>query len=115
MSPRSLRSRPPAKPCKGAEVYFVPVAEEGGAFALDADDASELEEEDRVNGLDRALDRRKGLEEAGVGAEGGAGDTTEVCMGGSEGGPTEVGRPPGVRARVSDMPILLCMESASAE
>jgi hypothetical protein len=46
-------------------VYFVPVAEEGGPFALDADDASELEEEDRVNGLDRALDRRKGLDAGG--------------------------------------------------
>lgn len=36
-------------------------------------------------------------------------------MGGNDGGPTDVGLPPGVRARVREIPILLWAESVSTE
>lgn len=40
----------------------------GGAVVFEAVEASEAEEDDRVNGLVNAVDRLNGLEEAGAGA-----------------------------------------------
>lgn len=62
-----------------------------------------------------AVERRKGLEEAGTGAGEGAGAIALVCIGGKEGGPIDVGLPPGVRALVSEMPIPLWPEKVSTE
>lgn len=61
----------------------------------------------RVNGEVRAVDRRKGFEEDDE--EDGPGKAEGVMLvvwiGGSDGGPTDVGRPPGVRDRFRDMPM----------
>jgi len=106
ISPKSFNSLPPAKPLSGAEVYFVPVLGTCGAALEFAVAASETEDEDRVKGLLSAVDRRNGFD---VGA------IALVWMGGKDGGPTDVGRPPGVRARVRDMPKPLCVASVSAD
>lgn len=68
-----------------------------------------------MKGLVIAVDRRNGFEDAGTGAGGGAGEIELVEIGGSEGGPTDVGLPPGVSARVRDMPIPLWLDSVSTE
>jgi hypothetical protein len=115
MSPNSFNSLPPAKPLSGAEVYFVPVLGTCGATLEFAVAASETEDEDRVKGLLSAVDRRNGFEDADWGAGGGVGAIALVWMGGKDGGPTDVGRPPGVRARVRDMPKPLCVASVSAD
>ena len=68
-------------------------------------DPVEAEDADRVNGLVRAVDRRHGFEEAGTGAGGGVGEIELVETGGKEGGQMDIGLPPGVRARLREMPI----------
>jgi len=115
MSPSSFRSLPPANPLSGAEVYLVPVDALCGPGEPAAVEASDTDEEDRVNGLVIAVDRRNGFEDAGTGAGGGAGEIELVGIGGNEGGPTDVGLPPGVSARVRDMPIPLWPDSVSTE
>lgn len=54
----------------------------------------------RENGEGMAVDRRNGFAEADE--TGGEGFGTLVCRGGKEGGRTETGRPPGVKARAID-------------
>jgi hypothetical protein len=59
-------------------------------------------EDVRVKGEDRTVDRLKGLLEEVTRATGAA---TLVSMGETIGPTTEVGRPPGVRDRLSEIPI----------
>lgn len=115
MSPSSFNSRPPASPLSGAEVYLVPVPFVRAAEFVAAVVASDAEDVDRVKGLLSAVDRLKGLEDADCGAGGGVGARALVCIGGRDGGPTDMGRPPGVNARVREMPIPLWLDKVSTE
>lgn len=102
ISPKSFSSLPPATPVSEAEVYL------GAAFAtgeeaevVDVADAAEVE---RVKGEVRAVDRLNGFDDAGcIGC--GAGEIELVWIGGKEAGWIDVGLPPGVRARVREMPM----------
>lgn len=95
--------RPPATPLRLAAVYFIDIAGpergEGEGVALEPADGV-LE-----NGDVSAVDRRNGFDEAetigGDCAGGAESDGIGVC----EGACTDVGRPPGVRARESEMPM----------
>jgi hypothetical protein len=64
----------------------------------------------RAKGDERAVDRRNGFEDEEVEDDGPA-DVADaivaVCNGGRDEGPADVGRPPGVSARVREMPIPL--------
>ena len=108
MSPSNLRSRPPATPVRGAEVYLASDSCKEGSDEVDELVLMFVEDVLRVNGDAMAVDRRKGLEEA-VTDEPGAGDVAdlEICRCGRDGGPTDVGLPPGVRDRVTEMPFPL--------
>jgi hypothetical protein len=114
ISPSSFSSRPPARPLAEAEMYFKPVDTLLGPGEV-AVGASETVDVDRVKGLVRAVERRQEFEEAGTGAGGGVGVIELVETGGNEGGPTDMGRPPGVRARFKEMPIPPCTESVSTD
>lgn len=61
-------------------------------------DKADVDDDVLENGEVSAVDLRKGFELEATG--GGAGETELVCIGGSEAGCTEVGRPPGVRDRL---------------
>jgi hypothetical protein len=100
MSPSSFISLPPPIPVRVAEVYFVIGVD--AKDASDVVDALEAAEVVRVKGEVSAVDRRKGLEEAGTGTTGGA--MAVDWIGGSDGGCTEAGLPPGVKARVIPRP-----------
>ena len=71
MSPSSFNNLPPASPCKGAVVYFVLLSRLGITGEADAVEARDAEEDDRVKGLVKAVDRLNGFEEAGTGTGGG--------------------------------------------
>ena len=74
------------------------------------------EETLRVKGDVIAVDRRKGFADADGAVAGlGAGDMEVVWIGGRDGGPTDMGRPPGVSARAMDAPYPLRVLTESTD
>jgi hypothetical protein len=105
ISPKSFSNLPPATPANGADVYLAAPLICAVGTEPDATEEILAVDVDLVNGDERAVERRNGLEDAAT--VGGIGDGL-VGMGGNEGGPTDVGLPPGVSARVRFIPMLDC-------
>jgi len=85
---------------RSAEVYrpaiLIAGVNDGGTV-----NAGEGAEDVRVKGEVTPVGIRKGLDDAEAGGVGtGLGALLPVCTGGRDGGPTEVGRPPGVKLRL---------------
>lgn len=103
MSPSSFIKRPPAIPLRLAAVYFIDIAgpdngEGEGVVFEPADGVLE-------NGDVSAVDRRNGFDEAETAGGDCAGGAESDGIGVCEGACTDVGRPPGVKARDSEMPM----------
>lgn len=102
MSPKTFISLPPATPVRVADVYLTATC---GAGEGDPAEGSDAADDVREKGELIAVERRKGLDEVATGTGAGTGDMALGVTGGRDGAWTEVGRPPGVSARVRVMPM----------